>query len=122
MAVCGLRVELRLGASDITSLTPQAPAHMQGRAAVRLWSSAPLPKNINVSFSKQVFVESRPSAGSQRDANSVAKRACSWYAAPVPAAIDRYLLPAGCSAANPPTAAAAVDRWDRQTDVAYTRP
>jgi len=32
-------------------------------------------------------------------------------------AIDRYLLPAGHSAANPPHAAAAsVDRWDRQTD------
>jgi len=32
-------------------------------------------------------------------------------------AIDRYLLPAGHSAANPPhAAAAAVDRWDRQTD------
>ena len=30
-----------------------------------------------------------------------------------PAAIDRYILPAGRSAANPP---AAVDRWDIQTD------
>jgi len=30
------------------------------------------------------------------------------------AAIDRYLLQT--HAANPPTAAAAVDRWDRQTD------
>jgi len=40
----------------------------------------------------------------------------SWYAAPAPAVIDRYLLPAGRSAANQPHAAAAVDRWDRQTD------
>ena len=31
------------------------------------------------------------------------------------AAIDRYLLPAGRSAANPPHAAAAVDQWDGQT-------
>jgi len=35
---------------------------------------------------------------------------------PVPAAIDRYLLFAGRSAANPPAAAAVVDRWDRRTD------
>jgi len=33
-----------------------------------------------------------------------------------PAAIDRYLLPAGCSTANPPTAVAAVDGTERQTD------
>jgi len=32
------------------------------------------------------------------------------------AAVDQYLLPAGRSAANPPATAAAVDRWDRQTD------
>ena len=32
------------------------------------------------------------------------------------AAIDRYFLPAGRSAANPPAAVAAVDRWDRRTD------
>ena len=35
------------------------------------------------------------------------------------AAIDPYLQPAGRSAANPPIAAAAVDRWDRRTN---TRP
>jgi len=35
---------------------------------------------------------------------------------PAAAAVDRYLLPAGPTAANPPYAAAAVDRWDRQTD------
>jgi len=35
---------------------------------------------------------------------------------PVAAAVGRYLLPAGPTAANPPHAAAAVDRWDRQTD------
>jgi len=29
---------------------------------------------------------------------------------------DRYRLPAGPTAANPPRAAAAVDRWDRRTD------
>jgi len=34
----------------------------------------------------------------------------------VPAAVDRYLLPAGRSAANPTAAVAAVDRRDRQTD------
>ena len=33
-----------------------------------------------------------------------------------PAAVDRYILPTGRSAANPPAAVAAVDRWDRQTD------
>jgi len=33
-----------------------------------------------------------------------------------PAAIDRCLLLAGRSAANPPVTVAAVDRWDRQTD------
>jgi len=32
------------------------------------------------------------------------------------AAIDRYLLHAGPTAANPPHAAAAVDTWNRQTD------
>ena len=32
------------------------------------------------------------------------------------AAIDRHLLPTGPTAANPPHAAAAVDRWVRQTD------
>ena len=30
--------------------------------------------------------------------------------------IDRYFLPVGRSAANPPAAVAAVDRWDRHTD------
>ena len=35
--------------------------------------------------------------------------------APVPA-VDPYFLPAERSAPNPPHAAAAVDRWDRQTD------
>jgi len=34
------------------------------------------------------------------------------YAAPVPAAVDGYILPA----ANPLATAAAVDGWDRQTD------
>jgi len=32
------------------------------------------------------------------------------------AAIDRYRMSAGPTAANPPHAAAGVDRWDRQTD------
>ena len=31
-------------------------------------------------------------------------------------AVDRYDLPAGRSAANPPHAAAAVERWDQRTD------
>jgi len=34
--------------------------------------------------------------------------------------IDGYLLPARPTAANPPHAAAAVDRWDRQTDRHFT--
>jgi len=34
----------------------------------------------------------------------------------VPAAVDRYFLPAGRSAANLPAAIAAVNRWDRQAD------
>jgi len=46
--------------------------------------------------------------------NAVLRRRCCW--APAPAAADRYLLPAGRSATNPPHAAAAVDRWDRRTD------
>jgi len=33
-----------------------------------------------------------------------------------PATVNRYLLPARRSPAIPPTAVAAVDRWDRQTD------
>jgi len=43
-----------------------------------------------------------------------ATRICCW--APAPAAIDRYVLPAGHLAANSLVAVAAVDRWDRQTD------
>jgi len=35
------------------------------------------------------------------------------------AATDRYLLPAGPTAANPPHTDAAVDRLDRQTDGPY---
>jgi len=48
--------------------------------------------------------------GSQHDAT----RVCCW--APAHAAIDRYFLPTGRSAANPPAAVAAVNRWDRRTD------
>ena len=33
-----------------------------------------------------------------------------------PTAIDRYLLPAGHSAANPLATATAVDRWEKQMD------
>jgi len=33
-----------------------------------------------------------------------------------PSAVDRYLTPAGRTAANPPAAVAAVDRCDRRTD------
>jgi len=46
----------------------------------------------------------------------VVERVRSWYATPAPAAVDRYPLSAGRLAANPPITAAAVDRWDRQTD------
>jgi len=42
--------------------------------------------------------------------------ACSTAPITQRAAIDRFLLPAGQLAANPPPAVAAVDRWDRQTD------
>ena len=38
------------------------------------------------------------------------------------AAIDRYILPAWRSAANPPAAVAAVDRWDALTDIHLHRP
>jgi len=41
---------------------------------------------------------------------------------PLSAAIDQYLLPAGPTAANPPHAAA-VGKWDRQTDtIPFHRP
>jgi len=43
----------------------------------------------------------------------ITRHACSATAV---AAIDRCVLPARRSAANPPAAAAAVDRRDRQTD------
>jgi len=62
----------------------------------------------------------RASVGSQREAT------CICCSAPAPAlqndacstitALCRYLLPAGSSAANPPAAADAVDRWDKWTD------
>ena len=52
----------------------------------------------------------------------VLRRRCCW----APAAVNRYFLFAGRSAANPSHATAAVDRWDRQTDrqttTAYTVP
>jgi len=49
----------------------------------------------------------------QHDAFAAERRcACST----APAAIDRYFLLAGRSAANPPAVVAVVDRWDRQTD------
>ena len=35
---------------------------------------------------------------------------------PPPAAVDRYLLPARRSAANPPQRRAEGESWDRQTD------
>jgi len=46
----------------------------------------------------------------------VVERFSSSYAAPAPAAIDRYLLPAGRLAANPSASGTAVDRWDIQAD------
>ena len=42
--------------------------------------------------------------------------ACSTAPTAASAAIDRYLLPTGRSAANPPAAVAAIDRWNRRTD------
>jgi len=65
---------------------------------------------------------SASSVGSQRDAARfccLAPARLQHGARSAPAAIDRYLLPAGRSAANPPAAVSAVDRWDRRTDI-YT--
>jgi len=45
--------------------------------------------------------------------SAVLRRRCCWAPA---LAVDRYLLPAGRSAANPLHVAAAVERQDRQTD------
>ena len=45
-----------------------------------------------------------------------AQRACGYYAAPAPAAADRYFLRAGRSAANPPATDGTERRTDRQTD------
>jgi len=49
-----------------------------------------------------------------RIGSDVLWRRCCWALAPV--AVDRHVLPSGRSAANPPHAATAVERWDRQTD------
>jgi len=65
---------------------------------------------------QQVCVDPHPSAFNATLPTFAAERACSWYAVLAPATIDRYLVPAQRSAANPPAAAATVDRWDRQTD------
>jgi len=64
-------------------------------------------------FKKQVCVE-RPSSTFNMTLPHLllSAGACST----APAAVDRYLLPAGRSAANPTAAVAAVDRRDRQTD------
>ena len=69
---------------------------------------------------KQVWVQSRQ-LGCQHDMhsphlllNAVLRRRCCWVTAL--AAVERYVPPAGRSAANPPHAAAAVEWWDRQTD------
>ena len=69
---------------------------------------------------KQTSLCSASSSGCQRDT----ARICCWAPARAArrllrarcAAINQYLLSAGRSAANPPQAAAAVDRWVRQTD------
>jgi len=45
-----------------------------------------------------------------------AERRVQHGARSAPAAIDRYLLVAERSAATPPAAVVAIDRWDRQTD------
>jgi len=46
--------------------------------------------------------------------NAVLRRRCCWP--PAPATVDRCVLPVGRSAANPPHAATAVNRRDRQTN------
>ena len=60
---------------------------------------------------------SASSLGCQHDTARICyvlrRRCCQ---APVPAAVDRYLLPTRRSAANPPHTVAAVDRQDRRTD------
>ena len=59
------------------------------------------------------------SVGCQRD---TVHHVCCWAPCCGAVAVERWrllsidLLPAGRSAANPPAAVAAVDRWDRQTD------
>ena len=66
---------------------------------------------------KQVCVQPPPSAVNVTLLAFAAKRRCLLHGArSVPAAIDRYLLPAGRLAANPSHAAVAVSRWDRHTD------
>jgi len=47
--------------------------------------------------------------------NGMLRRRC--CRTPAPAAVDRYVLPVGRSAANPPHAAAAVEQTDGRTDV-----
>jgi len=59
------------------------------------------------------YVEHCPSVLSVNLPSFAAEHASSRYAAPAPAAVDRYLLSAEHSVAN---LAAAVDRWDGQTD------
>ena len=59
-----------------------------------------------------------PAFAAERRCGAVAaERACNWYAKPTPAAADRYLLPAGRSAANRPTPLLlSTDGTDRQKD------
>ena len=66
----------------------------------RLSSNKPPPSALNVTL---------PAFAAER-------RRLHYCARSAPTAVDRYLLPAGRSAANPPAAVAAVDRWDRRTD------
>jgi len=64
-----------------------------------------------------VLIDSLPSAlNITLPAFAAERRRLRHGALSAPAAIDRYLLPAGRSAANPPPAAAAAERRDRQAD------
>ena len=99
--------------------------YMPPSAQLPLWSQHLCPGLVFVqvcihSTDEQVWVQIPTSA----DNVTLLTFAAQPHAAEAPlllgvqcwAAIDRYLLPARHSAANPPHTTAAVDRWDRQTD------
>ena len=78
----------------------------------RQWHKTPKKR-----YPKQVSVQPPPMAVKVTlSAFPAERRRLLHSARSAPAAIDQYILPARRSAANPPHAAAAVDRRNRQTD------